>query len=397
MKELSDSEFDDIFRKRVNESSPEFEEGAWDMMEKKLRRRDRIVLFRNTSAVLVFFFILVGTLYLYNKPTKEQTQVSQKKEPKETERIITKDSIINNNNVPLAPYYESEKPATAKTLNAKKERVIAGRNEIIVVTNKIATHPKSPASSADSSGTLPIDITRSDAEATASIPDSKKEDDQGDILEDEKSEGPVKIKKRNPIKFGLTLSAGPDFNSVKSIAGNKATLNAGILLDASLSSKISVSTGARYGGKSYETTAGSYGITNPELLKTITYVDGSCDVLEIPLRLSYELLNNNKNSIKLNGGLSSYLMLKEKYVFKYTPESKINDYVIEKQNANQHYFSVAEMSATYRIKSKTSKVEFGVEPYVKIPLGGVGEGNVRLKSSGITINMFYDLSKKNKQ
>ena len=395
MKELSDSEFDDIFRKRVNESSPEFEEGAWDIMEKKLRRRDRIVLFRNTSAVLVFFFILAATLYFYNKPTKEQTQLSQKKEHKETERIISEDSIINN--VPLAPYYQPKERAIAKTLNVKKEKVIADRNEVIVVTNKIATHPKSPGSSADSSGTLPVDITRSSAEATASIPDSKKEDNQEDVLEVEKSAEPVKIKKRAPIKLGLTLSAGPDFNSVKSIAGNKATLNAGILLDASLSNKISVSTGARYGGKSYETTAGSYGITNPELLKTITYVDGSCNVLEIPLRLSYELLNNNKNSIKLNGGLSSYLMLKEKYVFKYTPESNLNDYVIEKQNANQHYFSVAEISATYRIKTKTSKVEFGVEPYVKIPLGGVGEGNVRLKSSGITINMFYDLSKKNKQ
>src|SRR5690606_33192634 len=121
-------------------------------------------------------------------------------------------------------------------------------------------------------------------------------------------------------------------------------------------------------------------------------VEGSCNVLEIPLRASYTFINDNKKSISFNSGLSSYLMLKEKYIFSYTPQSGYNDYVLEKVNANQHYFSVVELSASYRFKSKKSKTQFGIEPYVKLPLGGVGEGKVHLKSSGVSLNLFYELS-----
>ncbi|MNV93619.1 hypothetical protein D3C71_1883310 [compost metagenome] len=86
-------------------------------------------------------------------------------------------------------------------------------------------------------------------------------------------------------------------------------------------------------------------------------------------------------------------MLKEDYTFKYTPGSGISDRLVEKRNANQHLMSVVDLSATYFIKLKTEKFKIGVEPFVKIPLTGVGEGKVNLKSSGISLKIRYDLDK----
>ncbi len=87
-------------------------------------------------------------------------------------------------------------------------------------------------------------------------------------------------------------------------------------------------------------------------------------------------------------------MLKENYVFKYLPSTGRKDRVSEFTNANQHFFSVLDLSATYNIKLKSKKFALGFEPYIKIPLGGIGEGNVPLKSSGVSLKLRYDLNKK---
>lgn len=51
--ELNDNEFDATFRKKVFDADPQFEEAAWDKMERKLKRRDRIVFFRKSALVLL--------------------------------------------------------------------------------------------------------------------------------------------------------------------------------------------------------------------------------------------------------------------------------------------------------------------------------------------------------
>jgi hypothetical protein len=47
------------------------------------------------------------------------------------------------------------------------------------------------------------------------------------------------------------------------------------------------------------------------------------------------------------------------------------------------------------MKLKNNNLKIGIEPFVKIPLSGVGEGNINLKSSGISLKLRYDLDKKN--
>ncbi|MDQ7948770.1 MAG: outer membrane beta-barrel protein, partial [Pedobacter sp.] len=185
-----------------------------------------------------------------------------------------------------------------------------------------------------------------------------------------------KTSKRFPIS--LALAAGPDFNSTTSAIGGKTNVAIGLGIGVGITRKLSLQTGINYGHKNYDADAYNYTFNNPNTKNTIAEVNASCKVIEIPLRASLNVSDNKKRSIDVNAGLSSYLMLKEDYVYKYTPESGRSDRLVEAVNENQHILSVVDLSATYNIKLN-QKLAFGIEPYVKIPISGIGVGSVPLK------------------
>ncbi|RYG11401.1 MAG: hypothetical protein EOO07_20660, partial [Chitinophagaceae bacterium] len=201
---------------------------------------------------------------------------------------------------------------------------------------------------------------------------------------------------KSMAKRGISLSIllGPDFNSTENIIGGKRGLAVGIGVGIPLSRRLSLQTGVNYGSKNYEAKGYDYTFNNPSTVNLISGIDASCKVLEIPLRTAYVVMNRPNYSVDLSAGLSSYVMLKENYRFVYTEASGRKDRFLEEKNANQHYLSVLDLSATYSIKLENKKFALGIQPYVKIPLRGIGEGSVPLKSSGISLKLNYELIKK---
>ena len=64
-------------------------------------------------------------------------------------------------------------------------------------------------------------------------------------------------------------------------------------------------------------------------------------------------------------------------------------------NGNRHLFSILNVSAGYERKiSKTLHIQ--AEPYLNLPLSGVGEGKVKLHSAGLRAGINYTPVKKNK-
>lgn len=76
-------------------------------------------------------------------------------------------------------------------------------------------------------------------------------------------------------------------------------------------------------------------------------------------------------------------MKTEDYEYEYkTPSGQYYKYNLAVKDQNKHYFSVLTLSAGYKYKL-SRRVSLQAEPYVKLPLGGVGVGKVKLNSSGI--------------
>jgi hypothetical protein len=423
--ELNDNEFDAAFRKRVFDADPQFEEAAWDKMEGKLKRRERIVLFRKGTVVLSLL-LLIGLIgyYSFDKKTEKKAKPELATTGKRVEgpgngslQVDTaagrkKDFMVKDQKkgpgaeerVTGVGNYKDEQVAANKTgvirriapikkgVEYAKEQ-LAG-NEVLIAGNNVAnrhladlqqrhdhlvTGMGAPGgvslSLKPNSGEKGIPAVQNTAVVQNAIPPQKK----------------VNFKKRVPMS--LALSAGPEFNSAGALIGGKGGFSAGLTFSVGIAKNFKLQTGLKYSAKDYATDSYAYRIKNAKIQEMISGIDASCAVLEIPVIASYTVMEDRKRSVDLNLGLSSYLMLKEDYTFKYTPASGISNRLIEKTNANQHLLSVVDLSATYFIKLKTEKFKIGVEPFVKIPLTGVGEGRVNLKSSGISLKIRYDLDK----
>ncbi|MBC7913938.1 MAG: hypothetical protein H7Y07_07430 [Pyrinomonadaceae bacterium] len=403
MKELSDNEFDKLLKQKADAYDFDFDESAWNKMEQKLRRRDRLIFIRNSS-VVVLLFILFGGGYLMLNNTD-----STSPKPKLGKTKTTIDSSI----VPLFPIEskkmrevgfsdkhaaDNSKKTSAThyqfgTGNKSVQQDLQTKNkdfEIVnshsITDNYSVKQPDLPAQNLfRNSLTQSAKNTDSLLVLTANSPI-----DSGAIS----AEQPILISKKSKrLTLSLTLLAGPEFSSVKS-QGGKGSINTGLLLNVGVSDKISFSSGLRYGVKNYLASSSDYKTQNPVRALYLSGIDASCNILEIPFLISYALINDSHKKIQVTSGLSSYLMLKEKYDFKYNPQSGYTNYTLVKNNANQHYFGVLNLAASYQIKSKSSGLQWAIEPYLKLPLGGVGEGNVRLKSTGISLNLLYDIRKK---
>jgi hypothetical protein len=107
-------------------------------------------------------------------------------------------------------------------------------------------------------------------------------------------------------------------------------------------------------------------------------------VYEIPVNITYNFAAGNKHNWFAGIGLSSYLMKKEIYNYDYkygsSPMTYHKEYVVN--NDNKHWFSVLTLSGGYEYKINKT-VSFSGAPYIKLPLGGVGFGKVKLSSAGI--------------
>lgn len=392
MRQIHDKNFDKLFKERMAKELLPFEEESWLKMEKKLDKKEhinRFVFYRNVGIILMFLSFGLG-FYILNKtePThianKTPNEIHKKERIEKTlqekgQSIVVKKADINpERSISVSNNQENRTFKPINNNNSKPEKIeesiaLSPLRQNIIDTAKFAS--KTPK----------ITDFNNIANEINEITDS--------AITNRKPKSGLKNSKKSSriIPISVAFSFGPDFNSTNNLVGGKGNIAFGFSIGFGLFKRVSLQTGINYGSKNYTANSYNYTFSNPYVASKIAKIDADCRVLEIPLRASFALLDFKKSSIDLNAGLSSYLMLKEDYNFIYTAASGQANRLVEKTNANQHYLSVIDLSATYNIKLKSKKFAFGLEPYVKIPLSGIGEGNVRLKSSGISLKLRYDV------
>ncbi|MDR6943372.1 hypothetical protein [Mucilaginibacter pocheonensis] len=198
----------------------------------------------------------------------------------------------------------------------------------------------------------------------------------------------------NGPRFTLSILAAPDINAVNSFNKNQVGTNFGLQVAVRLSKKFSVSTGAAYAIKPYEANGSQYKTAfwqGKAASDLPNYIAANCKVLDIPLNINYQFYSKGKNAFALGTGLSSYIMLKENYHFDYAAGSGKSAYDIQIENQNKHWFGVLNLNATYerKINSKFSTI---IQPYVKLPLTGIGNGRVDLKSTGVAVGISWNIN-----
>jgi len=183
--------------------------------------------------------------------------------------------------------------------------------------------------------------------------------------------------------FSFFVSTGPDVSKAQNSKAGKVTMSWGLGVAYTLN-RLTLKAGVFSADKIYWAGSDDYKLsyTPPPNLKFIG-ADADCRVIEIPVKLSYSFAVKNRSNWFAGAGLSSYLMKREDYSYEFKSNNGSSYYhSYETKNENKHYFSVLNLSGGYSYQLSNT-VSISAEPYVEVPLTGIGAGKVHLNSGGI--------------
>ena len=249
---------------------------------------------------------------------------------------------------------------------------------------------------ANATGNLPAQVTtKSEHDETSMAKDAAAEkgtDKQSVVNADKAEKEPTeKSKIQKPaIRHNLSYSIvfGPDVSTVKSQRASTVGYSIGVLLRYQLLGKLSVEGGVLWARKNYYTEGKYLDTSNLKLppWSKVKTADGYCNMFEIPINLKYDLITKKNNSLFISAGVSSYLMNHEAYDVSYQLYSQLYSKEYAYSNSSKNWFSIVNISAGYE-RSLGKKVTVGIAPYIKLPLGGIGNGKLPVTSKGVYLSL----------
>jgi len=196
----------------------------------------------------------------------------------------------------------------------------------------------------------------------------------------------------DPKPFGkgwsLGLLLGIDESTVKFNYNSAAGFNGGITVGYHFNKNWSLHTGAIYTHKNYKMKGTDF--TPPKGSWASYYklenVDGDCSMWEVPLLARYSFAQHGRDRFFVSTGLSSYFMTHENYSYFFYNNNQPVTRSMNYKSDDTHILSILHFSAGYENRL-TEKLSLIVEPYAKIPLAGVGLGNIQLSSFGLNFSL----------
>lgn len=438
---MQDEEMDDIIRDASNQHYPAYDDQAWGKMERLLDKH--LPQKENKRKYLLLLFLLIGSgvfvVFLHlTKPNSAQQEVitkninqnlsgivpgvnnqgqgvtvnnSQKNNIQETSSTTIKTTVplnnpsitiaINNNsNEPQNPLQKTSKTIISKNAKFKSHIGNPGAFDIVDTKDNAQTGDIKDESPIDNKTTQPIktntpkgpgDIIKPTDSSTEIKLFERIVTNKKDTLVNTKpitaSVPKQENKKKNTFNnnFAFTLSAGPGVSYIGVNNFGTTTFSYGVGIRYRFTKRLAVRTGFYITKKIYSAAPSDYHppksfwVYYPNLQK----VDANCKVYEIPLSISYDFGQVKNHNWFAAVGLSSYLMKQEIYNYyskDYSGQTTSSNATID--NKNKNIFSVLTLSGGYQYNIN-KRVSIVAEPYIELPLNGVGFGNIKLNSGGL--------------
>lgn len=191
----------------------------------------------------------------------------------------------------------------------------------------------------------------------------------------------------NNSRFYAGLVAGIGFSGVKTIKINNTGYKAGIAAGYKISNRLTVESGLLFSRTNYSCNGRYFNdkkVTEmmPQGMKIMS-LTGYCTAIEIPLRINYAVFSKNKFDMYASAGITSLVTTKESNLYHTLYNGVPAD--IKGSYSNTNFYPAA--STDFRIGIET-KLNNGAllrfEPYIQLPLQGIGIGEVKVRSAGIT-------------
>ncbi|MBD2703774.1 hypothetical protein IC229_24220 [Spirosoma sp. BT702] len=204
------------------------------------------------------------------------------------------------------------------------------------------------------------------------------------------------------VQRGLSVRfvVAPDLSSIGLKNFTRPGTNVGLLLEYRFASRWSVQAGVIQSTKVYKALPGEYDYYNlPSEIKrypaNFAGVDGRCNMLDIPINLRYDVLvkprDNGRQPTRwfISSGLTSYIMNKEDYSYKYY-HSYAGNPTDTTARSGGYGLSNLNFSIGYE-RSISKRLSWQVEPFIKVPIKKVGYYKIDLLSTGAFFSIRYKL------
>jgi hypothetical protein len=240
------------------------------------------------------------------------------------------------------------------------------------------------------------------SEKGVAIQEKEKQGYTYDIRESDDIRGKNLRKKK--VLLGFNLS--PGINSTST--GSSFNYAGGVNLEIALLPKLSLSTGVQIEHQTVETVNSVSNAAIPS-----DHMNANLTNLDIPINITWKFLTKgtgkDRYSYYVSGGVSSLAYLGERYV-KTTYRQEVREQVnmvasgakmtyqlenLETTSENKekplNAFDVAgRINLIFGIERKISQdLNLHIEPYIKIPLSGLGSENMKFMTSGITCKISF--------
>ena len=190
--------------------------------------------------------------------------------------------------------------------------------------------------------------------------------------------------------FYIGAAGGPDISNVKSGYFSYIGDQAGLLFGYGLLKKISFETGVLWNEKYYSSEGKHFNMSQirssmPAGMEIVS-LESHVSLIELPLSVRYDFLQKANYKLVVSGGVSCYIMTKERNLYNATVNGNAEKMLGVYHTYDCGWPAVAELSVGYdRIVFKNLNIR--IEPYVKLPLQGIGVGNLPVSSAGIQIGI----------
>ena len=424
---MKPDKFDIKIQEAAAQNEAAYDEQAWSAMEKLLdeempqKKKDNKKLFW----WFLLLCILISGLWLTLRPGENLRVATIPEKATAADTLTTNSDYVLKNkklsthqkeNEKIISPHQASKFQPKKSFSEKKPGItfsINHRDRKIVDDEKINSSNQNPTaknennSNDDAHSVDKINHTDVTNEPKSAIEETEPEKQDSNkniiaivnekndsIINRKNSPSPAKKIKdsaRNKFRksFLISVSAGPDISAVNINNLGRTELVYGAGIGYIVNKRWSVRAGFYVAKKGYGAKSSDY---HPparfwNYYPDLTSIDANCKVYEVPLLVNYNFSRDAKHQWFVSAGLASYFMKKEDYDYiSKSPSGQIsyNNYTI--RNENQHYFSSLKLSAGYE-KKLSSKISLTAEPYLNLPLTGIGYGKVKLYSAGILFSL----------
>lgn len=420
-----DNDMDDLFRRAAQKYPLHPGQSNWDTIEKKLssvvppddsQKSQRKNNYKKLLLLLLLMGISLVIGFMILNLNSKNYQVAQK-ENQIDQPANTNNNSVSKDNITANKLSEKIKKASSEISPGKKMMKIQSaisheKNKIqgvqIIntgsendfsknITSQLPDdlYPKKDSTKYQdqhSSGTS--NIVNDPETKSESIIAANKNENTGNknILSPKtnKIEPNSKTLKENGLYAGIIGVA--DFSRVKGSPFKAPGFGAGILLGYKINKSFFIETGisgvTKYyssGGNNFNEKAAS--MPNGMVIKNL---DGRSKILEIPVKIGYWFYQKRNVNLFLAGGVCTYITTNEKNNYNVTMNGAFEKMEGTYKKNNVKIPAVFSISAGLE-RRLSGLFQIRIEPYLKLPLQGVGVGKLPVTSAGIQIGLIRSL------